>query len=88
MKFYNEFNEEIPSDIVHKAEAMECYSVKYIYQDDKEYRCFPASNLNVKGESRPFRSDESAKEYKEPVGSFNEVKWVVYSSPTGSRTKI
>ena len=37
MKFYNEHKEEIPSDIVHKAEAIGCYSVKYIYKNGKKY---------------------------------------------------
>lgn len=89
MKFYNEDNEEIPSDIVHKAEAIECYSVKYIYKAGKKYRShLPTPNLNIIKESRPFRTHTSAEKHKKSLGrDADGVEWVVYESPKGSRNK-
>lgn len=87
MKFYNEHKEEIPSDIVHKAEAIGCYSVKYIYKNGKKYRPFPAPNLNITKESRAFRKDTSAEKHKIILGCIDGVEWVVYKSPKGSKNK-
>lgn len=88
MKFYNEFKEEIPSDIVHNAEDKGCYSVKYIYIKGKKYRsALPATNLNINKESRPFRNYERARDNEELLGSFEGIEWVVYKSPKDSTKK-
>ncbi|MDP3014218.1 MAG: hypothetical protein Q8M92_08265, partial [Candidatus Subteraquimicrobiales bacterium] len=78
--------EEIPSDIVHKAEAIGCYSVLYIYIAGKNYGK-PKSNLNIKEKPTPFESDDNARLHQRSLDKKDGIEWVVFESPKGSKNK-
>jgi len=82
MKYYNESNEVIPSNIVQIAEEKGCYSVLYIYKAGKNYGK-PKSNLSIKGKSTPFDSDDNARHHQVSLGAEDGIEWVIFESPTG-----
>ena len=84
MKYYNKYDEEIPSSIVQIAEEKGCYSVLYIYKAGKNYGK-PVSNLNIKDRSTHFDSDDNARPYQVSLGNEDDIEWVVFKSPKGKK---